>query len=327
MGLVASWRAGTKGIEIRCLNFLSYDRILQGRLREGMKIGREALVKSRALQERAEVMGSWALGLGLVEIGEYEEGLEVCRRGTKLARKTQNTLLLWYNLNHLGRAYEALLDLKKARQVYEEELQLRGPLGPRYDAFSSIRLCAVAALSEDWQEAYAHALRVHEGRTSLDVLDGLYLYHEVEALLRGGDERLPREEVRRFADRAEVNERNRISYLRALAVLSEWEGDAERALCRLREAEALAEEIGLPGELWQIRGRIGELHERRGEAGEAQQAFSRAAQILKDLAVRIEDAGLREGFLAAPRVRRVLDHVQPVEHKESSFASGGALSV
>ncbi len=93
-----------------------------------------------------------------------------------------------------------------------------------------------------------------------------------------------------------------------LAVLSEWEGNTQRATDHLHEARALAEKIGLPGELWQIQSRIGELHERRGEAGEAQQAFSRAAQILKDLAARIKDAGLREGFLAAPRVRRVLEH-------------------
>jgi hypothetical protein len=99
-----------------------------------------------------------------------------------------------------------------------------------------------------------------------------------------------------------------MSHLRALAVLDEWEGDTERAIGRLYEAGPLAEEIGLPGELWQIRSRIGELYERRGEVGEAQQAFSRAEQILKDLAARIKDAGLREGFLAAPRVRRVLEH-------------------
>jgi tetratricopeptide (TPR) repeat protein len=308
MGLGASWRAGTKGIEIRCLNFLAYDTILQGRLLEGMKIAREALAKSRGLHERAEAMGSWAVGLGLVEVGEYEQGLELCRRGTELARETQNALLLWYNLDHLGRAHEALLDLEKARRVYEEGLRLKGPLGPRYRIFSYVKLCAVAALSEDWQEAYAYALRVHEGRTSSDVLDGLYLYHEVEALLRGGDERLAREEVRRFADHAEVNERNRMTCLRSLAVLDEWEGEATRALDRLRKAEALAEEMGLPGELWQIRSRIGELYERRGEDGGAQRAFSRAAQTLRYLAAKINDARLREGFLAAPRVRRVLEH-------------------
>ena len=172
--------------------------------------------------------------------------------------------------------------------------------------FSSIRLCAVAALSEDWQEAYAHALRVHEGKTSFDVLDGLYLHYEVEALLRGRDESSAREEVRRLAEGAKTNQRDRIPYLRSLAVLREWEGNTQRATDHLHEARALAEKIGLPGELWQIQSRIGELYERRGEIEEACAAFSRAAQTLRELAQKIGDEELREGFLTAPQVRRVL---------------------
>jgi hypothetical protein len=112
--------------------------------------------------------------------------------------------------------------------------------------------------------------------------------------------------VRRFAERARTNERDRMAYLRSLAVLSDWEGDTTTALGQLQEAKLLAEKIGLPGELWKIGARIGELHERRGEVGEAQQAFSRAAQILRDLAAKIKDEGLREGFLAASKARRVL---------------------
>jgi DNA-binding SARP family transcriptional activator/tetratricopeptide (TPR) repeat protein len=307
-GLSASWRAGNKAMEIRCLSILAYDTILQGRLREGIKIAREALAMSREMHERAEAMASWALGLGLVEIGAYEEGLELCRRGTEMARKLPNVFLLWLNLNHLGRAYEALVNLEEARRVYEEALELRGPLGPQNEVFSSIRLCAVAALLEDWQEAYAHALRVHEGKTSFDVLDGLYLHYEVEALLRGGDEQIAREDVCRFAERVEVNEQERIAYLRSLAVLSEWEGNTQRATDHLHEARALAEKIGLLGELWQIQSRIGELYERRGEIEEACAAFSRAAHTLRELAQKIGDEELREGFLAAPQVRRVLVH-------------------
>jgi tetratricopeptide (TPR) repeat protein len=174
--------------------------------------------------------------------------------------------------------------------------------------FSSIRLCTVAALSGDWDEAYAHAKRTHQGRISFDVLDGLYLHHEVEALLWGGDERSAREEVNRFANRAKVNQRNRIAYLRSLALMSEFEGDTQRAIEHLHEAEALAQKFGLPGELWQIQSRIGELHERRGEDGRAREAFSRAAQTLRELAQKIGDQELREGFLAAPQVRRVLGH-------------------
>ena len=59
------------------------------------------------------------------------------------------------------------------------------------------------------------------------MLDGLYVHYEVEALLRGGDERRAREVVRRFADRPRTNGRERIAYLRSMAVLSEFGGDAE----------------------------------------------------------------------------------------------------
>jgi DNA-binding SARP family transcriptional activator/tetratricopeptide (TPR) repeat protein len=306
MGLMASWKVGNRAMENQCLMYLAFIRVFQGRLQEGIAFGREVLGKSRELPERAEAMGSPALSLGLLASGEYEEALEVCRRGTELARKAQDVFLLWHNLDHLGRAYEALLDLKAARRVYEEALELGGQVGPHYEALSSSSLCAVAALSEDWEEAYAHALRALEAGTSFDVLDGLYLHHEVEALLRGGDEQLAPEGVRRFADRPRTNERERIAYLRSLAVLSEWEGETQRTMDHLREAEALAEKIGLPKELWQIQSKLGYLYEQRGQTEEAREAFSLAAQTLRMLAGKIEDEDLRESFISAPRVRRVL---------------------
>jgi tetratricopeptide (TPR) repeat protein len=306
MGLMASWKAGTKTMEMQCLNILAFDRIMQGRLQEGIRVAREARGISRELHDRAEAMALAALGIGLMEIGEYEEGLEICRRGTELVRKAQNPSYMWHNLDHLGRAYEALLNLERAHRVHEEALKLGGLLGPQYEVFSSIRLCAVAALSENWEEAYAHALRAHQNKSSLDVLKGLYLHYEVEALLRGGDERGAREEVRRLADRAEVNERERIAYLRSLAVLSEWEDDTKRAIDHLHQAWALAQKMGVPGELWQIQSRLGELHERRGEDRQAREAFSGAAQTLRMLAEKIGDEELRERFLSAPQVRRVL---------------------
>jgi DNA-binding SARP family transcriptional activator len=308
IALSASWRAGTKTREVQFLAVLAYDRILQGHLREGIDIARLSLDISRELHERAEATGSLALGLGLVEIGEYEKGLERCRRGTELARKAQNPVVLWHNLDHLGRAYDALLDLKRARKVREEMLEVAAHAGPQYESFSSTRLCAVAVLSEDWEGAYAHAGRAHEAGTSFDVFDGLYLHYGFQALLRGGDERSAREEVRGLAERAKANERDRITYLRCLAVLSEFENNTQRALDRLRGAEALAERIGLPGELWQIQCNIGELHEQCGQTEEARGAFSLAAQTLRMLGGNIGDEELREGFLSAARVRCVLRH-------------------
>ena len=300
-GLAASWKAGHKAIEIQCLTYLAYAQIFQGRLQEGLAIGREAHAISRELPERIEAMSAWALSLGLVEIGEYEEALMLARRGVELARKAQDTYLLAVNLDRLGRAHEALLNLEEARATYAE------PLGQQYEAWSSARLCVVAALSENWEEAYAHARRANEADVFANNQPlGIHLHHEVEAL-RGGDELLAREEVRHFAERAQTNERDRIAYLCSLAILGKWEGDPERATVHLQEAEKLAEKLGLPSELWRIRAGLGGLYERREEIGEARAAFSRAAQTLRTLAQRIGAEELREEFLSAPLVRRVLE--------------------
>ncbi|HZC18594.1 MAG TPA: helix-hairpin-helix domain-containing protein, partial [Rubrobacteraceae bacterium] len=75
----------------------------------------------------------------------------------------------------------------------------------------------------------------------------------------------------------------------------------------LREAEARAEEIGLPGELWQIRSDLGELYKRSGNEEWAGRAFSRAAETLRTLADQIDDQILRADFLEAPQVRYVLE--------------------
>jgi tetratricopeptide (TPR) repeat protein len=302
-GLSASWRAGAKAMEIRCLLFLANIRVFQGRLQEGMAVAREVRDIAEELPERMQAMSLWAIGTGLLGLGEYEELLALAKRGVEQARKARDVFLLGGNLGRLGEAYEALMNLKEAGAAYDEAMKVG-----HYGVFAHARYCVLAALSEDWEDAHVHARRAHEVGMFFNPLFSLHLHREIEALLRGGDEELAREEVRRFAERAKANRRDRMSHLRALAVLGEWEGDTESAIAQLREAEALAEEIGLPGELWKIRVKIGELHERRGEAEQAREAFARAAQILKNLAARIGDAGLREGFLAAPRVRSVLEH-------------------
>jgi tetratricopeptide (TPR) repeat protein len=122
-----------------------------------------------------------------------------------------------------------------------------------------------------------------------------------------GEEELAREDVVRLGERVGENRRFRLVHLRMLAVLAWWDGQTKEALGRLQEARTLAEEIGLPGELWRLWAALGELHEQRGETEEAHCAFSRAARIAERLAEEIEDDALKEGFLSAPQPRRVME--------------------
>ena len=303
MGLSGSWRAGTRAMEALSLSYLGYARLYQGRPQEGVAILHELLEISKGLPERAQVIGSCALAQTLREAGEFEEALARHTKGAERANEAQDAYLLASYLLQVGYDYVSLQNLNEARAAFEEMVE-RGHLKQTVHA----TFCMLAGLSEDWEDAHAHARKAHGLGIFFQPQFSLFLHHQVEALLRGGDEELAREAARGLADRALNNRRDRMSHLRALAVLGEWEGDTERALGQLRGAEALAAEIGLPGELWQIEAKLGELHERCGEAGEARQAFSRAAQTSRDLAAKIRDEGLREGFLAAPRVRRVLEH-------------------
>jgi hypothetical protein len=92
-----------------------------------------------------------------------------------------------------------------------------------------------------------------------------------------------------------------------MATLAQWDGEAEEALASLQEAAALANEIGLPGELWQIEVALGEVYTSRGELELAYQTFIRAGAIVWELAEKMKDEELRTNFLATPAVQRVLE--------------------
>jgi tetratricopeptide (TPR) repeat protein len=122
---------------------------------------------------------------------------------------------------------------------------------------------------------------------------------ETEALLRGGDAELAREDAYRWGELVGHIPRYRLAHVRSLAMLAEWDGRREQAIAHLEEANALAEEIGLPGEQWQILARLGELYQSSGDAKRMREAFEQAAEIVQALAAKIDDQGLRAGFLAA----------------------------
>ncbi len=172
-------------------------------------------------------------------------------------------------------------------------------------------MCSNRALRGDWEGARHWALRSADSSdqaASVAAWKDFYRsHHQIEALMRGGDEALARREVAAYEGRISRSRRFRLNHRRMLTVLARWAGDVERAIGHAREAEALAEEMGLPGELWQVRAGRGEMHEHQGERREAREAFSAAAVVLRRLVRGIEDGALRESLLSSPRARRVLN--------------------
>ncbi|TMF48374.1 MAG: tetratricopeptide repeat protein [Chloroflexi bacterium] len=301
--------------EALCWANLAIAQVHAGKVHDSLRSGRRAVALAQAIKNVwVQVISTNNLTQGLLEAGAYEEALLLTQQTVTLARTLPPAMSFQVFLTALGSTYQALQQWEEARstlaeaEAVAETLDL-GPL--RVPALS--RLCMHYALVGEWKAAYHYAVKAITVRKSSDVallvLDFSRQY-EMEALLRGGDERLAREEVHRLGERLGPYRRFRIPYLRSEALLAVWDGQREQAIDHLTEAAQLAADLGLPAECWQIQAALGRLYQVVGEPTQAQAAFGEAATIIGGLAEGIGDEALRTNFLAGPQIQPVLQQVQ-----------------
>ena len=301
---------GNRPREAACLGMMATARILEGQPQEGIALARAAYAIGAEIEDPSgQIQAAFQLELGLLDSGAYSEALSVIQQSVALARAHEIKPFVVIMLNESGNVYRAMLALEAAHVAHSEALaRCESILPPLWVGRIAGELCADCALAGQWQEAYPYALKAAALRHPTIMYGGLARWHETEALLRGGSVEQAREEVHRFGERVGNRRRYRIPYLRSLAVLAQWDGDTEQAISHLQQAVQLAEEIGLPGELWQLLAALGGSHRSDKNETAVQQAFARAAQVVQSLAARIEDEQQRTTFLSAQQVRAVLAH-------------------
>jgi len=302
---------GNREMEVGCLCKLAEVRINDGQSEEGINAARAALAISVEIEDPwGQINAAVQMVPGLLDCGAYTEALSVIQQGVALARALEITPLLVITLNEWGRVSRAMLALEAAHAAHSEALARCESFMPQQAFVERMagELCADYALAGQWQEAYTYALKALAAREYSIMYGGLTRWHETEALLRGGSIEQAREDVHRFGERAHDKRRYRIPYLRALAVLAQWENEIDQAITHLEAARVLAEQLGLPGELWQILAVLGELYQSCKNESQAQQACARAAQVVQSLADGMEGEQQRTTFLSAQRVRAVLEH-------------------
>ncbi|HEV2583652.1 MAG TPA: hypothetical protein VGT44_22520 [Ktedonobacteraceae bacterium] len=219
--------------------------------------------------------------------------------------------MLLRSLIQLGGVYRAIQAFHAAREVDLEALKLNEVIVSQpYTPLVTTVVCADYSLTGEWSAAHRYARQTSIIARSDDGVPytGIPRRLVTEALLRAGDVALAEEYLDLLGQRDGDGRRDRIEYLQACAGLARWQGQLEQALTHLEEARTLAEEIGLPGELWQIEAALADLYQSRGEQVLASQAYIQAAAVVRDLTGTIEDEALRASFLAAAQVRRVMEY-------------------
>lgn len=299
-----------RAMEAQCLATVALGELNRGALGASVNAGHAALKIGREINnDWSQALAATNLSQGLIEEARYGEALRAAHEGVRIARTLPNPGLLLLGLYAAGNAHQAVLGLEEAQTMYQEALEIAHTIARPWRCLMVARLCANRSLAGDLEAAHRYALEsvgMRDATPARLVWLDFARHHETEALLWGGNEEMAREDVKRLGERVGENRRFRLVYLRMLAVLARRDGESEEVLARLREAQALADEIGLPGELWQIWAALGGLLEQRGELEEARGAFSYSARILEKLSRGIEDESLKEGFLSAAPIRSVL---------------------
>jgi len=301
--------------EALCWGLLALAQVHSGQVHNSIGSSRRALSLSKEIKNVwAQVISMNGLTYGLLEAGAYEGALGLMQHAVALARSLPPTINFQGFLTTLGSVYQTLQQWEEAHRTLEEaeavaETLDRGPF--RVDALS--RLCMNCAVAGQWEAAYQYALKTIALRKShgaaLIVLD-FSLHYEIEALLRGGDERQARAAVQRLGEGLRANQRYRIPYLRSVAVLATWDGHSEQAIGHLQEAAQVAADLGLPAERWQIQAALGALYEAGGEQEQARTAFGEAAPLIQGLAEGIKGEALRTRFLAGPQIQQVVQRAK-----------------
>jgi DNA-binding SARP family transcriptional activator len=293
---------GNRALETDALAQIAGAHLGAGRHERGVAAAR------RAAEIAGQIENSWGqanaakeLALGLVERGDYAEALAVAAEGVAAARRAGFPPLVVMNLTQLGAAKRCLFDLPGAVEAHAEALEIalaspapliRAMLGE----LAAGELCADRWLLGDWPGA-AEAARLALARRRPEHYQfTLSRPYQTRALVRAGEPERAAADVAELRAAIRSDRRYRITYLRAAAALSTDSPAAARA--HLEKARALAAELDLPTELWQIDLELAEAARRSGDPAGAHDRLLGAEEIMRALADRIAGAAAQRRFLS-----------------------------
>jgi len=193
--------------EAICVTEEGLAAVCRGEPHRGIELGHKAVrLGLDSANAGAEAIGRTMLTTGLVEVGHYEEALQVGQSAIERARELGDPTLLLNAVTSWASVQQAILDLEEAELAGAEAAERAEQLGIGHWVVHHSRSlqCATLAIAGDWSGASEAALQSVSLQETLQArvlpLD-FTRHYEIEALIRGGNHELAASDVRQLGER------------------------------------------------------------------------------------------------------------------------------
>jgi tetratricopeptide (TPR) repeat protein len=271
---------------------------------------------------------SFVRGLSLIDVGRYQEAVAHLTRWVEILERNNILISVGRCYNGLGWAHAEIYDLERAFRLNLRSLEHAVGLresrailfsASEMQAMTEVNLIENRAEMGKLDEAWDHIGRFET--TSADPAYDIFRHRwtsrmsavkasilmargdldSAQALAEQGLDVAARWAMKKYVGKGE----------RLLGQVMTRRRAHDRAETHLQTALQKLEEVGNPKQLWITHTALAELYEQMQRPDQAREQWQAAAAIVRSTAGGLEDEGLRETFLGAAPVRKILANAGP----------------
>jgi class 3 adenylate cyclase/tetratricopeptide (TPR) repeat protein len=263
-------------------------------------------------------------GLALAEYGRIQDAIELLRDGIDISEKFGGVPMLIRFYNTLGYCYGEIhhperawgLNLKSeevARKLMEQYplgRQMAGEVVAQANVNLMENLFDQGKLEDAWHrmeffkkesKSGDYDRTRHRWTVRMDYLASQILLHRNDAVAAGALVQNNLEITQGTHSR-----KHKGGFLRLLGEVQLRREEIDNGIARLNEAILILKEVGNPRQLWQAHSSLAAAFDKLGRSSEAQEHWGAASEVIRGVANGLSDRELREAFLSAGPVQRIL---------------------
>jgi class 3 adenylate cyclase/tetratricopeptide (TPR) repeat protein len=267
-------------------------------------------------------------GLALAEFGRIEDSIAILKEGIDICEKFGGGLHLGRLYNGLGYCYREIHHSERAWSVNLRSEEIARQQMEQYPTGRSTTGEVVAQASVNLMEDLfdqgnleqaSHRMKSFKEESKSDDYDRARDRWEVRMdylaaqifLLRGdfdAAEALIQKNLK--ITHADHSRKMEGSFLRLLGEVQLRNNQGDNTIANLNQAILILKEVRNPRKLWQAHASLGSAFRQLGRLGEAREQWGAAAEIIRKTANGLSARELREGFLTAEPIRKILSKAE-----------------